>query len=335
MNEEIDETHEFYHEDFTTATDWEILVAHIEEVLRQWKSHPKTTENTWTILEDNVVYADTSFTLIWHQKHVQNKPKHVLDQWFDFTQDKADFQHSCLANWYGLNEFIVFTSNSVTGTESRAKILLSALSVVSCMQDIPLFVQIKEPWQKMYSGIYQNEGVSTSFDTIHLKRGPLYCQYLTGLLDLYKTKLNTPEDNVLVSCRLTYILKDSRPDNQDSGLFQLPFGVSIDSVSALRLETSWSGLSEHSVIDTESHSDFDPLKAQKWVLTAQFNHDPLRNPISLLADCLLELYHVIDTPNSVNNLLGDYIPIQDSPLDLLTEPFLLRKLHQKKLLTKG
>lgn len=35
MNEEIDEF-EIYHQDFTTASEWEVFIARLEEILNEW-----------------------------------------------------------------------------------------------------------------------------------------------------------------------------------------------------------------------------------------------------------------------------------------------------------
>lgn len=113
MNEEIDDT-EFYHEDFTTASDWEVLVARIEEVLHQWRSI--TPNETWTVRREDLVYADSSFTIILMRKQVES----VI---CDFSEhSSATLEHSRLADWFGLNEFVVLTSSSVANKESKTKI---------------------------------------------------------------------------------------------------------------------------------------------------------------------------------------------------------------------
>lgn len=55
MNVELDET-EFYHQDFTTATDWEVFIARLEEVIYEWRAACATEEitNFWAIKEEKV-----------------------------------------------------------------------------------------------------------------------------------------------------------------------------------------------------------------------------------------------------------------------------------------
>lgn len=55
MNVELDET-EFYHQDFTTATDWEVFIARLEEIIYEWKGSgvSEETGNGWVIRDEKV-----------------------------------------------------------------------------------------------------------------------------------------------------------------------------------------------------------------------------------------------------------------------------------------
>ncbi|XP_050306543.1 rab3 GTPase-activating protein catalytic subunit [Anthonomus grandis grandis] len=353
MNQEIDDT-EFYHEDFTTASDWEILVAHMEEIVNQWKTDevkesgetPRESSKQWNVRSEKLVYVDTNFDFLWYKRILDedlsegcdDKAKHPLDKWHDFqieSYNSEGLKDICLASWYGLDEFLVLSpsgKHGVTNNESKAKILLSACLVLvnNLSLEIPIFIQVREKWQKMYLGVYEANGTRTNFDVVHLKRGLYYCQYLTGLLDLFKTKIMSPcmIENIFVSYQATYTLndfgnfiwkQDLTTEAMDiENLFILPFGVTVDPVNALHLKTIWSYISEHSVIDSESHSDFDPLKAQKWHCSVQSTHEP----VCLLGDALGEFLELLNKSNNVYDVLGDYatVHVQESnPLDLLTE----------------
>lgn len=352
MNEEIDDS-EFYHEDFTTASDWEILVAHMEEIVNQWKSDDlkeigtrEAPNDSWEIKSEKLVYIDSNFDFTWYKRIVEEdlsegsneKPKHPLDKWHDFgLDDYGDDDHKdiCLAKWYGLDEFIVLSPSGeigVTNNESRAKILLSAGAVLvsNLSIEIPIFIQVRDKWQKVYWGVYEANGIRTSFNIVHLKRGLYDCQYLTGLLDLFKTKIMSPctIENIFVSFQGTYELphfvnyysqKGIVFDNTDfDNSFNLPFGVTQDPINKLNLNAIWSHLSEHSVIDTESYSDFDPLKAQKWHCSASF----IPETGCLLGDCLKEFLELLSNNYTIYDLLGDFavLPVlETNPLDLLTE----------------
>lgn len=63
-NEEAEE-YDLYHVDFTTASEWEVFIARIEEVLQQWKLHQnrfcnpkeKLCNVSWNTLTENICFA--------------------------------------------------------------------------------------------------------------------------------------------------------------------------------------------------------------------------------------------------------------------------------------
>ncbi|KAL1490569.1 hypothetical protein ABEB36_013239 [Hypothenemus hampei] len=341
MNEEIDDS-EFYHEDFTTASSWEILVANMEEIVHQWKSdkqHEKTP-SSWDIKSEKLIYMDHNFDFTLYKRTAkecsmsENKPKHVLEEYYDFTLENSNSQDAlCLFDWYGLNEFIVCSTAGrieATNNESKTKILLSALTVLvnNMNLDIPAFVQIQEKWQKVYCGVYCSNGIRTNFDIVHLKRGPHYCQNLTGLLQLFKSKICSPcsIENITVSCKLTYQLQEfenfcnvSKDIINLGSLFKLPLGLTTSPVKTLSLHAVWSCLSEHSVIDSDSQTDFVLMRAQQWHCNVEFED----NLLCLLGDCLSEYLSILNNHNTIYDILGDYATSNTpemNPLDVLTEP---------------
>lgn len=56
---------DLYHVDFTTASEWEVFVARIEEILQQWKLHnnkrhcmkEQLINATWVASSENVHFA--------------------------------------------------------------------------------------------------------------------------------------------------------------------------------------------------------------------------------------------------------------------------------------
>lgn len=348
MNEEVDDN-EFYHQDFTTASEWEIFIARIEEIIQEWRNdrscQPKDKEiSLWDIKSENVPFADIDFCLSWYKKsencNEKDPVKSVSTGKSDFllTAERSLSADMILSLWYDLNEFLVLGPLGNTGitSESRIKVLLSSIHIVlsntNC--NIPFFIQIREKWQKCYLGVHEDNGIRTSFEMVHLKRGPQHCQYLSGLVDLFKTKIMSPItfDPIVVSVRLTYVLNDfgnfawqqdpldPESDNFDSTLCCfLPFGVTVDPVASLVFRTSWSNLPDNVVVDTESYSDFNPLQAAKWSLYMTTSDQP----ICLLGDCLTEYLHLMNNCTTVYDILGDYAippaPEGNNPLDLLTE----------------
>ncbi|XP_030764613.1 rab3 GTPase-activating protein catalytic subunit-like [Sitophilus oryzae] len=352
MNEEIDES-EFYHEDFTTASDWEIFIAHIEEIINQWKSEAwdeseqKDLKKSWYTRSEKLVFIDTNFDLLWYKKILEEDvsessdqaTKHPLNSWHDFTfitDPHNDHKDICLANWYGLSEFIVLGPAGDGGNinnESKVKILLSSVCVLisNSNLDVPVFIQIREKWQKLYLGIYEANSIRTNFDMVHLKKSPHYCQYLNGILDVFKSKIMSPctIDNIIVSFQVTYVLenfsnfvwKQGNSDHLDvEDLFILPFGVTTEPINSIIFKAVWNHLSEHSLIDSESYTDFQPSQAPKWYCGVNLTE----NPVSLLGECLSEYSQILTNSSTAYDLLGDFVvmpmPVDNNPLDVLTEP---------------
>lgn len=356
MNEEIDDT-EFYHQDFTTASEWEVFIARLEEVMNQWKTDdinedsPVESSSIWRIRSEKVTFVDFDFTLYLYRKNTEksdssendevseNQRKNPIDSLFDFEyyDEKIQADHSCIATWYGLSEFVVLspTNNVGISSESKIKILLSSVNIVAsnleCEQSI--FVQIREKWQNCYLGVYEGEGIRTNFEMIHLRRGPPHCRYLSGLLDFFKGKIMSPVslENIMVSLQHTYNLSEfgmfvwkqdvMESDNFDvENLFTLPFGVTVDPINTIVLKTTWNRVYDNLVVDSETFSDFDPITAHAWSCRSLMTSDP----VCLLGDCLSEFLQNLTNSSSVYDILGDFATLPSNtdpnPLDLLTAP---------------
>lgn len=366
MNEEIDET-EFYHQDFTTASEWEIFISRIEEVIREWKideskgcDKETQLQGQWLSKTENILFADIKFqlTLYKHKSLIipsqseidedeeseEKKPKNPIDTDFDFILEDGDDSNldKCIATWYGLKEYFVLTTreNSVIISPSRIKILLSsatiALANTNC--ELPMFIQIREKWQRLYLGVYEGNAIRTNYDMIHLGKYPQHCRYLSGLLDLFKTKIMSPLplDPIAVSIQLTYhlmdfgkyIWKQELPDTDNysfdgSSLTILPFGVTYDPISCIILKSTWSQLPDHLIVDSEIYSDLDPMQAPQWSVIVKMSEQP----VCLLADSLTEFIQLLHINLTVYDVLGDFVTAasnspDSNPLDLLTEPHL-------------
>lgn len=363
MNEEIDES-EFYHQDFTTASEWEIFIARIEEIINQWKTEDLKDEEQendltggiWHIKTENLSFVDVDFRLTFLRKdesvrvslvkdedNHENKDKNPFDTMHDFELFDArhNVEHSCLSKWYGIDDFIVLSPTGKFGinSESQIKVLLSSVYVASANLkcEIPIFVQIRDKWQSCYLGVYESDSIRTNLEMVHLKTSPRLCQYLSGLLELFKSKILSPMlmTTITVSLQSSYILSDfgnfvwkqdyinSDSDHFDSGdICSIPFGVTVDPIEFLILKTSWFHLNHRAVRDSESYSDFDPMLAAKWTLLISTAEQPL----CLLGECLTEILHLLNNSSTTYDVLGDFAssatsqPDVNNPLDLLTEP---------------
>ncbi|XP_051158910.1 rab3 GTPase-activating protein catalytic subunit [Leptopilina boulardi] len=238
-NDEIAE--DVHHLDFTTATEWEIFIARIEEILHEWKLSqitfgPPLKEKDfinlrWLEVSEKLNFADVEFTF----KHYKLKTelnesiggcgedvedtftqcqKDILNASNDFAQLNGN--HLEIARFYGVREFLVLIPSKRTPIldETRIKILLSSLAIAASNSncEVPVFVQVLELWQQFYLGVGLGRGSKVNFNMIHLKRTPPHCKHLNGLLTLFKQKISEGcglrLDPAIISIRFSYIIKD-------------------------------------------------------------------------------------------------------------------------------
>ena len=58
----------------------------------------------------------------------------------------------------------------------------------ACSQ-VPVFVQVQQKWRRMYVGQCEGPGVRTDFEMVHLRKAPAHYGHLSGLLDVFKSKI--------------------------------------------------------------------------------------------------------------------------------------------------
>ncbi|CAH2305375.1 rab3 GTPase-activating catalytic subunit isoform X2 [Pelobates cultripes] len=330
--------------DFTTASEWERFISKVEEVLNDWKligeSSKKTpdkgeyTSGLWEEKGDEVLFADFKFS-IRHHYFLQEacEKEEVEDIGEDSlpvaTQDLLSTNNDfppiahCLVRWYGLREFVVIApaANDAVISESKCNLLLSSVSIAlgntGCQ--VPIFVQIHQKWRKLYVGECQGPGVRTDFEMVHLRKVPNQYTHLSGLLDIFKSKIGCPLTSlppVNIAIRFTYILQDwqqyfwpQQPPDIDAlvggevgGLEfgKLPFGACEDPISELHLATTWPCLTEGIVVDNDVYSDLDPLQAPQWSVRVR----KADNPQCMLGDFVSEFFRLCRRKESTDELLG-------------------------------
>ncbi|KAJ9596359.1 hypothetical protein L9F63_012634 [Diploptera punctata] len=372
MNEEIDDQ-DFYQEDFTALTDWEVFVAHLEKIIHDWKL-PKVkkgpplkkgelSEGEWDRASEKILFSDVEFIITRHKlklKPVENVTSPVdeeteegrtqaLDDMMSLENDfppqiESSLGPGCshphpLARWYGLREFVVVApTRDIISDECRVKILLSSvyIAVNNSNCQIPFFVQIHDPLQHYYMGVCEAKGIRSEFEMVNLRRIPPHCKYLTGLLNLFKTKIASPVplDTVSVAVRFTYILRDwtsnntwtQEPPDFDflqgetlgvAELGKLPFGATFDPISELHLFATWPQLMENVVVDSESYSDFEPSQAPQWSVGVKM----AEQPACLLSEYLTEFVQLYSSKRTMKDLLGDYVDRGNSGETNLSAPF--------------
>ncbi|XP_075685314.1 rab3 GTPase-activating protein catalytic subunit isoform X2 [Rhinoderma darwinii] len=330
--------------DFTTASEWERFISKVEEVLNDWKligvSSKKTpekgefTSGVWEEKGEEVLFADFKFC-IKHHCFVQDsgereeKDDEVEDTLPVCMQDSLctnnDFPPiaHCLVRWYGLREFVVISpaANDAVISESKCNLLLSSVSIAlgntGCQ--VPIFVQIHQKWRKLYVGECQGPGVRTDFEMVHLRKVPNQYTHLSGLLDIFKSKIGCPLTAlppVNIAIRFTYVLQDwlqyfwpQQPPDIDAvvggevgGLEfgKLPFGACEDPISELHLATTWPCLTEGIIVDNDVYSDLDPLQAPQWSVRVR----KADNPQCMLGDFVSEFFRLCRRKESTDEILG-------------------------------
>ncbi|CAN2390051.1 Rab3 GTPase-activating protein catalytic subunit [Pristimantis euphronides] len=229
----------------------------------------------------------------------------------------------CLVRWYGLREFVVISpaANDAVISESKCNLLLSSVSIAlgntGCQ--VPLFVQIHQKWRKLYVGECQGLGVRTDFEMVHLRKVPNQYTHLSGLLDIFKSKIGCPLTAlppVNIAIRFTYVLQDwqqyfwpQQPPDIDAvvggevgGLEfgKLPFGACEDPISELHLATTWPCLTEGLLVDNDVYSDLDPLQAPQWSVRVR----KADSPQCMLGDFVSEFFRLCRRKESTDELLG-------------------------------
>uniref|UniRef100_A0A5F9CZX9 Rab3 GTPase-activating protein catalytic subunit n=1 Tax=Oryctolagus cuniculus TaxID=9986 RepID=A0A5F9CZX9_RABIT len=331
--------------DFTTASEWERFISKVEEVLNDWKLIGNSlgkplekgifTSGIWEEKSDEISFADFRFSVTHHYLVQESTDKDGKDELLEdvIPQSMQDLlcmnndfppRAHCLVRWYGLREFVVIApaahSDAVL-SESKCNLLLSSVSIAlgntGCQ--VPLFVQIHHKWRRMYVGECQGPGVRTDFEMVHLRKVPNQYTHLSGLLDIFKSKIGcplTPLPPVSIAIRFTYVLQDwqqyfwpQQPPDIDAlvggevgGLEfgKLPFGACEDPISELHLATTWPHLTEGIIVDNDVYSDLDPLQAPHWSVRVR----KADNPQCLLGDFVTEFFKICRRKESTDEILG-------------------------------
>ncbi|XP_076055611.1 RAB3 GTPase activating protein subunit 1 [Oratosquilla oratoria] len=360
--------------DFTTASKWECFIAAVEEILLEWQLGTERCLNQlkkgqlaaakWTEKSTIVKFADFEFKMTLHtivHEGIESPPEEnnsspdideseeerfpqALEDFMDMDNDFPARAH-CLVRWYGLREFVTLAPakfHQPITCPSKAKLLVSSLTIAATNTNcqVPLFVQVLQSPEKMFLGVGVGAGVRTDYDMVHLQHPPHQCTHLSGLLDVFRSKLhcNITSPMILVSVRFTYVLSEwphtlwmQQPPDFDatltevgfSDLSKLPFGALSDPVSELQVSATWPCKVEDVLVDNDIYSDLDPQSAPLW--SARLVTAPA--PPCLLSEYLNDFLMVCRNTQTTMQILGpgfdpelpEGAPLT-SALDRLTEP---------------
>ncbi|KAJ8247119.1 hypothetical protein GJAV_G00258960 [Gymnothorax javanicus] len=331
--------------DFTTASEWERFVSRVEAVLNDWKligssagrplDKGEYSTGIWEEKSKEINFADFKFSITHHylkqdsaendgaQEPEEDAVPRAMQDLLCVNNDFPPRAH-CLVRWYGAREFVVISPGAnceAIISESKCNLLLSSVSIslanTGCQ--VPMFVQIQQKWRRMYAGECQGPGVRTDFEMVHLRKVPSQYNHLSGLLDIFKSKIGcplTPLPPINIAIRFTYVLQDwqqcswpQQPPDFDALLAgevggvefgKLPFGACEDPISELHLATTWPQLTEGIVVDNDVYSDLDPLQAPHWSVRVR----KAENPQCLLGDFLMEFFKLCCRKESTEDILG-------------------------------
>lgn len=344
MNTELFDD-EFYQEDFTTSSEWETFVIRLSELLETFENidEDSLSKNQlslceWSEESDEILFNDFDLVVTRYKAKLP-KREAMKNAQFQVFQDLISTENDyCLldtnylkndyevlnskppnihpvAIWYGLRDFVVIKNKrKLLNNVNQIKLLQSSMHLA--MQDskckIPTFIQVSSE-QDVYLGAVEHGQIRLSFDIVHLKTAPPSAKYLSGLLDMFKGKINVAYVNpTMVSVCLSYSLKnfltatyssDKKSDNDDwdivdftNVLSSLPFGVSVDPIHELILNARWPQVSENVVFDSQTYSDFNPLNSPLWTIRMRFDY----SPVTLLADMLNEFLTLSESPEALS-----------------------------------
>lgn len=120
--------------------------------------------------------------------------------------------------YYNLNHFLILSPSpkerEKIDNESRSKLALSTLAVAlnNTKSPIPAFVQVMDRSKQIFNGFSVGGGLRVNYEMIVLGRRPPHCDHLTGLLNLFKSKIYENSDSeielpsVKVCAKFSYVL---------------------------------------------------------------------------------------------------------------------------------
>ncbi|XP_039495515.1 rab3 GTPase-activating protein catalytic subunit [Drosophila santomea] len=245
MAEEIDDN-EFYRENFSADSDWEVFNAQLGEILQKWdvsadsESRNLKSEEifscNWKVEREKLDMLRNGIEVEYHQAILEDEElakeeakEHTCLQRTSCHHDLMSTGNSfgppirssqdlhILARIYGLRRFIVLhpvnaTLNYMKST-SEFNFFLSAVAVVSAevQSVVPIFVQIYDPKWNYYTGVALAPALRTNFRLIGLEKAPPECRFLMGLLTLFREKVPTSYSQAaMISVCTTYALDTMR-----------------------------------------------------------------------------------------------------------------------------
>lgn len=217
---------DFYQQDFTTASKWEVFTSQLEELFRTtWHlnnvnhSRRKLHKDELSTCEWDqemawLTYNSNSFCITYYKARIEahgddGSPSgeetvanslvatDLMDTGNDFRFEEPDIEDILtpkippIANWYGLREFVVVARTDedirhMSEIKSLQSCIQLAISDTDCL--VPVFLRVMNKKRNIFLGIFDYGAIRTSFDMICLQKLPSQTKCYTGLLNMFKGK---------------------------------------------------------------------------------------------------------------------------------------------------
>jgi len=336
--------------DFTVITDSEQFIVMIENALHEWslggespagvkrsRSHPLPADFlhrcNWSHDSKPITYPPSREFLLTHvwpeglpevNKEDDKESEHTTTGIADLSLSESNFYPwSIITSQFGVFEYLLLSpvreEKDGIFTEDDLQMIQSGVEVAFANSEcsLPVFIQYGTPDRIFYVGSLQNGNIRTTFETIHTHRGFLKHKCLSGLLELFKERLNDtsvqPLD-ITVAIQLEYIIRNDFDFDELSSdtafvknmnILSLPFGTSRDVVKEFRLLAGWPGLKQEAITDTVNYSDLDPYAAPRWRASVTFHKGVNGFLFRALSKCK-DMIRSEDT-STVKEVVGDQI----------------------------
>lgn len=255
MDEEDDSADVFEIFDYTIASPWEQLIASAESAIR---SSPLTSTHPDGPIEHTLEYQSRRYRLLIHLPSSDDNAATVPDSIFCRRSFLSHQQPHPLSRRFGVHKFVTLADADEDIIEAdEANMLLSTILIAlrNCQCTVPCFVSAHSPARRAFYGFLGDEELMVRFDCDSTNSIPPSTRHLTGIVDMFSTKMQLPSAavcQVLISCRFCYTLTWEL----------LPAGL-----DRLELWVGWPSFQNGQLTDNPVYTDLKPEHAPEWHLT--------------------------------------------------------------------
>lgn len=324
MAEEIDEN-EFFHEDYTTNSEWELFNHKLNEMfvndfnLLDTEITKKVNVNLqtcdWDIIKKDICFANTSMAVSFYRARPETTEEPFYSQREISVHDNAFTSNSCdnpISRHFLLTMFVVVEPESECLVESQVRMLQSSALMAmdeSGIKNVPVFITDNRRYKNVFFGVSVEDKRRRYFDVIRMGDVPGNLRYLSGVSSVFKNKLNkTLHLDNSVSVQISYALKigtGATSPLPESSRFLLPYGVSSDPVRQVTLKCNWVNYGDDALMDSVHCSTLIPESAPHWSISVQL--ETHIKPIYHLSKCMEDYLRLKDNVRSLQSTASNLV----------------------------